>query len=232
MSTAPVFPHQALDAAGLNRQAIIDLAALPADLRARLAAVEPLDGYRQLILIGHGGPRLWTCVQAAGLDSPDPIDDYTRQTVHRCLDALPGIRYHLLYPGECPLDLQRLGQLAGWHHPSPFMVGIDAHWGSWSAYRALLLANTRFPPTARTDHGHPCPDCTAKPCLPACPAGAIGAAGFNLAACLEYRKQPGSACRLSCQARLACPIGREHRYPDEQIAHSYAISLRMIETWS
>ena len=73
--------------------------------------------------------------------SNDPIDDYTRVAVDRCLQRiLPPQAYRFLYPGNISIGLQQLGELAGWHHPSPFAIGIDAEWGSWFAYRALVLA--------------------------------------------------------------------------------------------
>lgn len=223
-------PTAVLDAAGLNRQAVFALADLPAEMRTSLEAIAPLTGYRQLILIGHGGRRLWQCVQASGIRSADPIDDFTVRTVAQCFAAhLPANRYQLLYPSQHPIGLQQLGALAGWHHASPFMVGIDAEWGSWSAYRAVVLADTRFPVSIPVYRSHPCASCLTQACIAACPAGALGDGPFRLDRCVAYRKLPDSACRTTCQARLSCPVGAEHRYTDEQIAHSYRISLRMIE---
>lgn len=237
-------PAAVLNEAGLNRQAVFALADLPAEIRASLEAIAPLAGYRQLILIGHGGRRLWECVKASGIRSADPIDDFTVRTIAQCFAAhLPDNRYQLLYPSRHPIGLQQLGALAGWHHASPFMVGIDAEWGSWSAYRAVVLADTRFPVLAPVApgasscfrgrstlaSGHPCASCRTQACITACPAGALGDGPFKLDRCVAYRKQPDSLCRTTCQARLACPVGTEHRYTDEQISHSYGISLRMIE---
>jgi hypothetical protein len=51
---------------------------------------------------------------------------------------------------------------------------------------------------------------------------------FSLPKCADYRKLAGSACAHTCLARLACPIGSEHRYDAEQLRHSYAISLQTI----
>ncbi len=220
------FPHDFLDAAGLNRQHVLDLAELPADVCQSLGDT---GDFTQLILIGHGGRQLWQQVQAADLPGLHPIDDYSRQTVAAWFAAhLPGHRYKLLYPDhEHIVGLQALGELAGWHQPSPFMVGIDAEWGSWFAYRALLLADTRFPASPRRVGRHPCATCAAKPCLDACPADALRP-DFQLDRCLAYRRQPGSRCENTCLARLACPVGTEHRYPPEQMRHSYAISLAMI----
>ena len=223
-----VFPGDDFAAAGLNRQHVFALADLPADLRAALPA--QLDEQR-LILLGHAGRRLWDCVQAAGTGGRHPIDDYCRQSIARLFaEHLPGHRYRLLYPGETPVGLQALGKLAGWHHASPFMVGIDGEWGSWFAYRALILCTADFPPTAAAERCNPCRDCHQRPCIAACPAEAAGDP-FRLDRCIDQRLRPNSPCALACPARNACPVGAEHRYSSAQMRHAYALSLATLRRW-
>jgi hypothetical protein len=48
---------------------------------------------------------------------------------------------------------------------------------------------------------------------------------FALPRCLEYRRRPDSACAFTCLARLACPVGSDHRYDAAQLRHSYGQSL-------
>lgn len=229
MSGRQAFPAEDLIKAGLNRQHVFALTALPETLRAELGA-QARD--RQLILLGHGGRALWEAMQAtAPTNSTDPIDDYTRLAVNRCLKPiLPPHAYRFLYPGKISIGLQRLGELAGWHHPSPFAIGIDAEWGSWFAYRALLLADSDFPLTAVVDRGNPCLSCNEQACLSACPAGATGMP-FRLDACIDQRLQTASACVQDCLARRACPVARQHAYDNTQMAHSYSRSLLMIREW-
>lgn len=209
-----------LDTAGLNRQHVFEFTELPPEIRARLPG-----GYRQLILIGHGGRRLWEALQTSRPPGPDPIDQYTVNTLAHWLD---GTRHTLLYPGEQPIGLQALGALAGWHQPSPFMIGVDARWGSWYAYRAVILADTDFPPSRNEGPNSPCPSCTERPCIAACPASALSDGQFELAKCATWRLRENSVCAHGCLARLACPIGQEHRYTADQIRHSYAISLEWL----
>lgn len=219
----------ALDAAGLNLQAVFDLAALPAEMRAQL---DPAGAYRGLILIGHGGRTLWERVQAARLPSAHPIDDFTRATIAAWLAGqLPGVAHALAYPGDGAVGLQALGRLAGWHHDTPFRVGINAAWGSWFAYRAVLLVAADPPPTPAMAGESPCTACAGQPCVAACPADALRGPEFSLAKCIAYRRQPDSRCRVTCVARTRCPVRPEHRYDDAQIAHSYVRSLAMIEKY-
>lgn len=231
--STPDFPADLLNRAGLNRQHVFALDALPPETLATLGDTAP---YRQLILLGHGGRLLWERVQAANPTGDHPIDDYTRNVVARWFaEALPGHRHRLLYPDNTPtqrpIGLQALGTLAGWHHPTPFMVGIDDEWGSWFAYRAALLADTDFLPFFQVDRRNPCSSCTAQPCVSACPAAAMANGHFDLKRCLSYRQQPNSRCAATCLARLACPVGGEHRYDADQLRHSYGRSLAMLKAY-
>lgn len=217
----------ALEAVGLNLHAVFDLAALPAAMRT---ALDPAGRHRQLILIGHGGRNLWTQVQAAGLTSAHPIDDFCVAAVDSWFAAqLPDCAHAIVYPGDVAVGLQALGRLAGWHHESPFRIGINETWGSWFAYRALVLADTALLPTPPLAGDSPCAHCSARPCIGACPAGALVDGEFSLPQCIAYRRQPDSCCRVTCVARTSCPVRPEHRYDDDQIAHSYSRSLAMIE---
>ena len=232
--------YAALDAEGLNLHAVFTLDRLSAGWRDSL---DRERRYRQLILIGNGGRALWTAIEAEGITSENPIDEFSVRRVAAWLAVhASGRRYQILYPGDRPIGLQTLGELAGWHFASPFMVGINARWGTWFAYRVAVLADTEFADSASecaagesaraTLTVSPCAACRQRPCVDACPAQAMDEAGFDLQRCVAYRRRPGSACRLACLARLACPVKRELRYGDKQMRHSYATSLRMIERMS
>lgn len=216
-----------LNEAGLNLQAIFNINDLPAELAGEIRRrFDPESQYCQLILIGHGGKGLWASVQASGICSENPIDDFSIEKVGHCL---AGHRHAIIYPAKDSVGLQALGKLAGWHHASPFMVGINAAWGSWFAYRAVALSDTDFATTAPQHTASPCEQCRDRLCIASCPARALSAEFFDLQKCIAYRKQPDSRCRTTCLARISCPVGAEHRYCNEQIGHTYTISLRMIE---
>ena len=229
MSEHPDFPAEFLNQAGINRQHVFSLDALPAEV---LATLGDTGDYRQLILLGHGGRALWECVKASGMASQHPIDDYCVHTVTRWFAYfLPGRCYKTLFPGEQIIGLQQLGKLAGWHQPSPFKVGIDAEWGTWFAYRAAILADTDFLPFFPVDRNNPCVSCLGKPCITACPADALAGGSFSFEPCRSYRLSEGSRCAATCIAREACPVGAEHRYDKDQLAHSYVRSLAMIRQY-
>ena len=220
----------ALDRAGLNLQAVLDIDALPAEMVAKLRQChDPAHRYRQLILIGHAGKTLWNAVRAAAITSENPIDDFSVQTVERWFATHFADSAHaIIYPGESPVGLQALGKIAGWHHASPFMIGISDTWGTWFAYRVVLLADTDLQPTVAVREESPCKRCADRVCIASCPAGALDGGTFVLEKCVSYRKETASRCKATCLARVSCPVGSDHRYCDEQITHTYSISMQTI----
>ena len=219
---------------GLTLHAVMDLATLPTDICASLGltADEPTP-YRQLILIGHQGRDFWAALQRRGLHGSHPVDTFVAECVRDWMNGpMAGHAWELVFPGARPVGLQRLGEIAGWHHASPFRVGVDAEWGSWFAYRAVVLADTALPVTPRRSLPSPCLSCSDQPCVGACPAGALERSGaFHLRACIEYRLQSGSACQDRCLARNACPVGEAHSYTEAQTAYHYLHSLPAIRAY-
>lgn len=212
---------------GLNMVAVFDLAGLSGEIRARLGAVADISRYRQVILVAHGGRRLWDALRESGPEGADPVDRYSVRT---CADwfaaELPSAAFEILYPlRDSPVPLVELGTLAGWHHASPFRVGINDAFGSWFAYRALALADSHLPVTTSAGYGNPCDTCLDKPCITACPAGAVQQGGFDAPACYDHRLADGSSCAAQCAARAACPVGRDHAYGSDQMAYHYGRSL-------
>jgi len=154
----------ALNGAGLNLQAVFDLDELPAEMAAILRnRYDPAHRQRQLILIGHGGRSLWEAVKASGMRSENPIDDFSVRTVEQWFAVqFPDTAREIIYPGNIPADLQALGTIAGWHHASPFMLGINAEWGTWFAYRVVLLAATDLEPSRPLQSESPCARCAPR----------------------------------------------------------------------
>ncbi|MFZ6801558.1 hypothetical protein [Undibacterium sp. Di24W] len=233
-------PYQTLSSsllndAGLNCQAVFDIADLSIDAQAMLIERCPQAlNYRQMILIGHGGQQFWQSLLAAGTDisteaGNHPIDDFAVSLVRQFFDLEhAGTAYEIIYPGAYTVSLQELGKLAGWHHDSPFMVGINTTFGSWFAYRAMILANTHLPPTTPVETASPCHDCGTKICIQSCPAQALDDGEFHLLKCVYYRQQEDSRCKDTCVARVSCPVAGEHRYSEQQINYHYSRSMRVI----
>ena len=229
----PFFENSLLTEKGLNIQAVFDIRHLPEDIYASLnSACDDLSSYRQLVLIGHGGVSFWKAVSSlveCVNENNHPIDSFSIELVQRFFaEKAPELIYRVLYPGFSLIPLQQLGALAGWHNNSPFKVGVNQVWGSWFAYRACVLTASYWEPSAAVTLPSPCSQCEVSPCITDCPAGAMDDGGFHLGRCIEFRKQEDSPCRQRCLARLACPIGSEHQYSNEQLSYHYSRSLRML----
>ena len=222
-----------LSNAGLNLQAVFNIDDLPDDITKPLQDhCDGLSSFTQLLLIGHGGRSLWENVKQSWLSSSNPINEYTMDTIHQYFaKELPGHELKFVYPSSIPIGLRALGELAGWHHDSPFRVGVNAEWGPWFAYRAVVLSNTSFIPTQANKTVSPCDTCQDKICLSKCPGDALEGGSLVLNTCLDYRKQEGSLCQDKCLSRMSCPVGSAHRYTNEQINFHYGRSMDVIRNW-
>ncbi|MDQ6992783.1 MAG: hypothetical protein Q9M31_04860 [Mariprofundus sp.] len=216
---------------GLNLQAVFDLVTLPAHIVAQLEAVEATKAYRQLLVFGHGGRRFWQALSATkSMDADNPVDRFSINTINSFFsEENPENSYRVIFPEHHGIvPLQQLGKLAGWHHDSPFLLGLNSVWGSWFAYRAVVLADTAFALTQPLPAISPCEVCVSRACLSACPAVIFPCSEITLAACIKERLQESSCCAHRCLARMACPVMAEQRYGDQQMAYHYGCSLETI----
>lgn len=228
-----VFGDARLNAAGLNLQAVIAVADLPEALQAMFAAVVNEGSViRTLVLFGNGGPAFWHAYSADAPAGPHPVDAYSRAQVTGFMARrFAGVAFRFLYPGGQSVPLQTLGQWAGWHHDSPMKVGINDSWGLWYAYRALIGLEQAWPSSPRVPSCSPCAGCVARPCIDACPAGALADAGLRLNTCIDFRLRPASVCADQCLARWACPVASEQRYDLVQVQCHYGHSLPHLRQW-
>lgn len=219
---------------GLNLIAVFDTAALPTSIMETLTDV-PWQTYTRLVLVGNGGgEKLWAAMQHEEMQAPDPIDHFSIRLAKSFIaEQLGGANYHIVYPlTNYLLPLQQLGALAGWHHDSPLGLGIHSHYGVWFAYRVAFLVDADIPTRVDAQTPSPCDSCVDKPCITTCPVQAVGEIGrFKVNTCGKHRIAPNSPCVDRCLSRLACPVGREHRYPLAQIQYHYTHSLPSMRAW-
>ncbi|HEV7732510.1 MAG TPA: hypothetical protein VGR62_10135 [Candidatus Binatia bacterium] len=207
-----------LDLLGVASAATYD-ATVPAP--HRLAHIAP--GMRSAIVIGNGGRAFWDAFQRAEMMGPDPLDAFTRTVVTQALDPLPAgarVVYPFDHPGT-PVSFVHLAECAGLGRRSLLGMLVHPEYGPWMALRAaVLLPETLDPsPVPAFD---PCPACVERPCISACPAGAVGTTGWDVPRCMAYRLQPVDECAGQCHARVDCVYGRAHRYPSEAMAFHQA----------
>lgn len=230
--TYRVFTEAGLNAAGINLQAILSCNDLSPAFQSALAESGMPPAGRSLILFGNGGPAFWRAFRQQPRQGSDPLDAYAKQVVGEFMERqFAGLAFRFLYPGNALVPLQALGQQVGWHQDSPLKIGISDTWGLWFAYRALVWVDADLAVSPVVTSVSPCGQCSAKPCVAACPAGALESGNLDLARCLAFRLQDGSPCALQCVARQACPVAPEQRYDQDQIAYHYGHSLPHLRRW-
>jgi hypothetical protein len=217
-----------LDLIGTTTPAAYD-ALVPATYR-----FAPEDARAAVIVIGNGGGAFWSAyrehvaARPAHATRAHPLDDFTAEVMETV--ALPaavelGLRPSLRLPFRAttpPLSFVHLAEAAGLGRRSLLGVLVHPEYGPWMALRGALLVDA-VAPAARPAAGFdPCAQCIERPCLAACPAGAVHhPSGWDVPACIDFRVAAGddNPCRDRCHARVACVYGRRHRYPDDALAH-------------
>jgi methylmalonic aciduria homocystinuria type C protein len=106
---------------------------------------------------------------------------------------------HVAYDGAF-VPLQRIAHLAGFAYLAPTHLSIHPIYGPWFALRAVVaLPGSAI---ARTPIAPPCR------CAAACTSALA-------------RAMSSKDTNLWIAVRDACPIGREHRYDDDQLHYHY-----------
>lgn len=217
---------------GFVFQAVVDIDDLPDWVTTPIVSADvDLRHFQRLIMLGQGGPRLWDSMEAEGFQSENRFDDYARAAVAELSEALGDPACEVIYPADVLLPLGKMAQRAGWGASSPLGLTINDTYGLWLAHRIVFLIDADLPTTSHSTT-HACDTCATVDCVSACPAGAVSIeTGFDVDACSRFRISENSPCVDRCLARMACPIGTEHRYGEAQMAHHYASGLASIRRW-
>jgi hypothetical protein len=182
---------------------------------------------RTAVVIGNGGGAFWHAFRSRW-DEPelaratDPLDSFTREVVEAAVARVVPPPVRILYPFHFSteaISFMRLAECAGLGRPSLLGVLVHPHFGPWIALRAVILVADEVVAPRPADGFDPCPGCRERACIAACPAGAVGDAGWDIPRCAAHRGGPADPCASRCHARFDCVIGREHRYPDEALAY-------------
>ncbi len=198
----------------------------PGEVAPLLADGRPAAG---VVLIGNVGGSLWQPFSAWREAQPDgggadPLDTWSKAVIGSLACDVGATAY---FPSDPPWQpFQQWAMRAEGLKPSPLGILIHPRFGLWHGYRGAIAFDMPLAETGERATAHPCESCLAKPCISACPVGALAGERFDVGLCRSHlRTDAGRAGCLSngCLSRDACPVGATHRYPPEQLRFHMAV---------
>jgi hypothetical protein len=233
---------------GFNLWGIVDAERFDASEPPGRRLADALPGCRSAIVIGSGGSKLWhTMLERQGQPGRPrpwrhPIDAFSTVSIDAAVERLSAAidpqgrscrllskfpfasGVHLRRPNSS-LNFKRLGEEAGFGVVSPVLhLLIHPTFGPWVSLRGAVLSDLELPATGVLDDFAPFTTCH-RPCVAACPAGVFEPAGPHFSRCADHRHAGG--CADGCDARRACPVGKNHRFgaDEERFRHAYPLFL-------
>ncbi len=178
-----------------------------------------------VVLLGNIGGSIWPAFSAwrKTYAGNDPLDTWSKAVIGPIAQRMGATAF---FPSDQPyMPFQQWAKQAEGLTASPLGILIHPIYGTWHGYRAALaFADPVGPdsvrPEPRSEPSAPCESCVGKPCLSACPVGAITLSGFDVGACRThlFTEEGRSGCMAAgCLARNSCPVGASYRYRDEQL---------------
>lgn len=213
----PPSPADSLRTA-LTRNHLVALGEAPPD-----PAFCPADCASLLLVGPEGGAGWWHHMQTQPEwqdGRPEPVDRWSARVLGALASRHDG---RAVFPSDGPPypPFLRWALATGriWQSPAGLLVHAQA--GLWVSFRGALALPFTLGLAAQPC---PCDGCAAKPCLTACPVGALKGPvdGYDIAACRGWLDSDGGAACMAqgCAARRACPVSQSHaRLPEQSAWH-------------
>lgn len=190
---------------------------------------EPSDGAPEgcatLVLLGPREPGFWPHIAAQPEfrdGAPDPLDRWSARVIGALAEEI-GATALFPFTGPPWLPFYDWALRSGWAWAAPVRLLVHAKAGLMASWRGALALGGQLelplPPAC------PCERCAEKPCLGACPVGALGAEGYDVPACHAFLdRAQGAAClEGGCRVRRACPVSESYgRMPEQSAFHMAA----------
>lgn len=145
--------------------------------------------------------------------SADPIDVYAAHAIETTAARL-ALATEIRLASDPPpwlVSMQRLADVSGLAPLSPSYLNVHPIYGPWIGLRGVIVVDTEGPAERSEPAPRPC-DCTAT-CLPL----------FRAAMATPHAGTADIAASWThwIAVRDACPVGRAHRYSDQQLRYHY-----------
>ncbi len=183
------------------------------------------DGFaprlQSIVLISPDEPRFWPLFQASAEaqdQARDPLDRWSKRVIGRIATALGGVS---VFPSDGPPyhPFQQWAGRSGQAFVSPVGLLVHETAGLFISYRGAIALPCMVEQPAPT-LAAPCDICP-RPCVEACPVGALGQQGYDLSECKAHLDVPaGAGCQMGgCLMRRACPVGQGRRAAVQSAFH-------------
>lgn len=176
---------------------------------------------RTLLLLGPLEPGFWPHVTAQPefADArPDPLDRWSQRVIGAVAREFGGTAlFPFTGPPYHPFQRWALRSGRAWISPVGLLVHESA--GLMLSYRGALALPQRLA-LGRAPDEPPCSACMERPCLSACPVGALSGTGYDVPACHRFLDTPaGVDCmERGCAVRRACPVSADYGRREDQSA--------------
>lgn len=150
----------------------------------------------------------------------DPLDRWSLRTINALADAANAVaHYPFGGPPHLPFYSWALKTGRIWASPVGLLVHVQS--GLLVSFRGALAFADRLS-LPEPQNASPCETC-AKPCLTACPVGALSGNGYDVPSCRDYVASDAADCaEAGCAVRMACPVGRGLQPKDQSRFHMSA----------
>ena len=182
----------------------------------------PEDGFGPgtIVLLGPDEPGFWdhfTATPEYKDKAANPMDRWSTRVITQMAKDCGG---EPLFPfGNPTRPFIGWALRSGQAFVSPASLLVHADVGLFVSYRGAIFLPDELPLPAPA--ANPCDTCADKPCLSACPPGAISEAGYDLPSCHAFLdSKDGEACMSQgCAVRRSCPLVRNYTRMDAHSAY-------------
>ncbi|GAA6208739.1 hypothetical protein NBRC116601_20320 [Cognatishimia sp. WU-CL00825] len=182
-----------------------------------------VDGFQTVLMIGPDEPGFWGhfTQQPEYLDGrPNALDRFGKRILNAIAKTESATAF---FPSDGPPYAPFIQwALQSGCDQSPVGLLVHPKAGLFASFRGALALRRHIALPAALPA--PCGSCHHKPCLTACPVGALTAKGYDVAACQSYIKSPqGRDCMTGCKVRISCPTSQKFgRVPAQSEFHMKA----------
>ncbi len=179
------------------------------------------DGYETILMIGPGEPGFWPEFTASPEYSdgePDPVDRWSKRVLGGWAEQIGATA---IYPSDGPpyAPFIAWAKATGRTHNSPAGILVQDQAGLMVSFRGALaiVGRIALPPAPPS----PCESCIDRPCLTACPVGALAEGqDYDAPRCKAHLDTPeGQDCMTrGCAVRRACPVSQSYGRQEAQSA--------------